>query len=130
MATELELALVQEISADETTKVPSSHAVYKALLKKVAVDQSNTFTAANYFPDVDLSDIPSGQLGVAVNAGSVKAYLDDIATTMQAAVIEAVLTEIGAITSGPTGPTGPTGVTGPVGPTGATGPTGPTGVHG
>lgn len=133
MATELELARSQEINADETSKVPSSAAVFKALVTKASLDQSNTFTAANYFPDVDLSDIPDGQLGIAVNAKSVKDYLDVIAATMQEEVITAVTDYINGVTAGPTGPTGvtgATGATGPTGPTGVTGATGPTGPTG
>lgn len=70
--------IVQEVEQELVNRVPSSAAVYNALLKKVEVDESNTFTAANYFPDVDIENVPDSQLQLVVNVKSIRQYIISI----------------------------------------------------
>lgn len=70
--------IIQEVEQELVNRVPSSAAVYNALLKKVEVDGSNTFTAANYFPDVDIENVPDSQLQLVVNVRSLRQYIISI----------------------------------------------------
>jgi hypothetical protein len=83
---DIEEFIVQEVEQEIINKVPSSDAVYNSLLKKAGLDESNTFTTANYFPDVDVDTVPETQTQLVVNVRSLRSYFSSIVERIVAAL--------------------------------------------
>ena len=71
------LDITQNVTPDVYNLAPSANAVYQALQDKATLDLSNNFQSANYFPDVNISVVPSSQIKLAVNVNSVKKYVTE-----------------------------------------------------
>jgi 6-pyruvoyl-tetrahydropterin synthase len=79
--------IVQEIQDELVDKIPSSKAVNDALSKKAGLEQSNTFTSANYFPDIELNSLPVSQERLVVNAKSLKKYVSEVISKLSSEII-------------------------------------------
>jgi len=86
--------IVQEVQDELSDKVPSSKAVNNALAKKAGLHQSNTFTAANYFPDIDLKNLPITQERIVVNAKSLKTYVSEVVSNLSRDILNEATIQI------------------------------------
>jgi hypothetical protein len=86
--------IIQEIQDGLIDKIPSSKAVNDALSKKAGLEQSNTFTSANYFPDIELNDLPANQERIVVNAKSLKKYVSEAISKLSTEIINTATIQI------------------------------------